>query len=214
MHTKNKIINNYIHIITLLFVIYNILFRYLIITGNLYHMLMITLIISNIVFIINNKEKVKYKGLAIIIYWLIWIISKDFYGIIFVISCLMTLISTDFVKSTFVKIIVIIITLFISIAAIVFLYLYIIIFALRGVVDDQIYEDTHYYCKNNYEVYSYSAGAMESIHYSIGKHYVILDFNDIIYISYNERKDVSQKEYNKYLNTHKCKLVGDVNGFK
>ena len=50
--------------------------------------------------------------------------------------------------------------------------------------------------------------------FSIGKYYDILDINGIIYISYNERSEVSQEEYNNYLNTHKCKLIGDVNGSK
>lgn len=77
---------------------------------------------------------------------------------------------------------------------------------------NDIYDDMHYYCDNNYEVYSYSAGAMDSFHYSIGKHYEILNGNGIIYISYNEQNEVSQEEYENYLNTHKCKLVGDING--
>ena len=77
-----------------------------------------------------------------------------------------------------------------------------------------IYDKMHYFCDNNYEVYAYSAGAMDRFHYSIGKHYEFLDINDIIYISYNERNEVSQKEYNEYLKTHKCKLVGEANGFK
>ena len=79
---------------------------------------------------------------------------------------------------------------------------------------NDIYDDMHYYCDNNYEVYSYSAGAMDSFHYSIGKHYEILNISGIINISYNERNEKTQDEYEAYLETHNCKLVGDKNGSK
>ena len=79
---------------------------------------------------------------------------------------------------------------------------------------NNIYDDTHYYCDNNYEVYSYSAGAMDSFHYSIGKHYEILNISGIINISYNERNEKTHDEYEAYLETHNCELVGDKNGSK
>lgn len=50
--------------------------------------------------------------------------------------------------------------------------------------------------------------------YSIGKHYDILNIDDIIYISYNERNEKTKQEYQQYINNHNCSLVGDKNGFK
>lgn len=213
---KKILINYYALIIILLFLVYNLLLRNLVITGIIYHLLMITIIILNIILLFKLKNEIKCKSMAIIIFFIIWIFSKDIYGVIFGISSMITIISIGFIESNIIKIISIIITIIISIAALPLFYLFIFVFALSGGSrDNQIYEDTHYYCNNNTEIYSYSAGAMDSFHYSIGKHYVILDFNDIIYISYNEqRNEVSQKEYSEYLKTHKCKLVGDVNGFK
>ena len=79
---------------------------------------------------------------------------------------------------------------------------------------NDIYDDMHYFCENNYEVYSYSASAMDSFHYSIGKHYEFLDIDGMIYIPYNERNEVSQEEYDYYLNTHNCRMVGEVNESK
>ena len=55
---------------------------------------------------------------------------------------------------------------------------------------------------------------MDRFHYSIDKHYDFLNIDGIIYISYNERNEVGKNEYNEYLNTHKCKLTGDINGSK
>jgi len=213
---KKILINYYALIIILLFLIYNLLLRNLVITGIMYHLFMITLIISNIILLFKLKKEIKCKSIAIIVFFIIWIFSKDIYGVIFGLSSMITLISIGFIESNLIKIISIIITIIISIIALPLFYLFILVFALSGGSrDNQIYEDTHYYCSNNTEIYSYSAGAMDRFHYSMGKHYVILDFNDIIYISYNEqRNEVSQKEYSEYLKTHKCKLVGDVNGFK
>ena len=212
---KKILINYYALIIMLLFLIYNLLLRNLVITGIMYHLFMIILIISNIILLLKLKKEIKCKSIAIIVFFIVWIFSKDIYGVIFGISSMITLISIGFMESNLIKVISIIITIIISIVALPLFYLFILVFALSGGSrDNQIYEDTHYYC-NNTEIYSYSAGAMDSFHYSIGKHYVILDFNDIIYISYNkQRNEVSQKEYSEYLKIHKCKLVGDVNGFK
>lgn len=79
---------------------------------------------------------------------------------------------------------------------------------------NNIYEDTHFYCDNNYEVYSYSAGAMDGFHYSIGKHYKILDINGIIKISFNNQNEATQNQYETYLERHNCELVGEKDGFK
>lgn len=64
---KNKIINNDILIITSLFVIYNLLFRSLIMNDFWYHIMMIILVMPNVIFLIKYQEKVKYKSLSIII---------------------------------------------------------------------------------------------------------------------------------------------------
>ena len=72
-----------------------------------------------------------------------------------------------------------------------------------------IYDDMHYYCEDNYEVYGYSAGAMDSMHYSIGKYYKFLNIGDVIYAVYSERNEVSEGEYKDYLKNHGCRLADD-----
>ena len=79
---------------------------------------------------------------------------------------------------------------------------------------NKIYEDTHYYCNKNYEIYSYSNSAGDIFHYSIGKHYDFLNINDIIHITYNEQNEVKKYDYDNYLKKHKCRFVGDINGSK
>ena len=132
-------------------------------------------------------------------------------------SNLFILIAIGFMESNFVKVISVLITLFFVVFSMPLLFVYLLRYG-AGIGEESgrndIYDDMHYYCENNYEVYSYSAGAMDRFHYSIGKYYEFLNIDGIIYISYNERNEVSQEEYSNYLYTHKCKLVGDVNESK
>ena len=135
----------------------------------------------------------------------------------FYFSNIIVLIGIGLIDSMFMRIFAIIFGLIVSIFFLPLFFIFLLCFGTSMSEEsgrNDIYEDMHYYCENNYEVYSYSAGAMDRFHYSIGKHYEFLDIDGIIYISYNERNEVSQEEYNNYLNTHKCKLVGDVNGSK
>ena len=208
-----KITNNYILIVTILFIISNIIFRHFTISGILYHVIMIILLVANVRIIYINKDKIRYKRLAIFIYFFIWIISKNFYGVILILSTLITLISIEFGKYMFVKLLGFVFAMFVSIIFVPFLYLQIVASSLFS-YDDDAFEDAHYYCNNHYEAYVNSAGAFDSYHRYIGKHYDFLDLGVIISISYNGGHEVSAEEYNKYIETHNCKWNGGINGFK
>lgn len=215
---KKNIIDYYALIIMILFIVYNLILKDLKVGGLLYQIFMIVLIILNIVLLIRFRKRIKLKGLIIVIYFFIWMmLSKNALQCAFGISNMITLIIIGFMESNFIKVISILIILFFAVSLVPLLFAYLLIFGTdisEETGRNYIYNDMHYFCENNYEVYSYSAGAMDRFHYSIGKHYEFIYINDIIYISYNERKEVSQEEYDNYLNTHKCRLVGDVNGSK
>lgn len=216
---KKNIIDYYSLIMIILFITYNILLKNLKIGGLLYQVLMLFIIILNIFILIKFRGRIKLKGLIIIVnIFIVWSLSlKNNWQLIFGISNMITLISIGFMESNFIKVVAVLITLFFTVFSGPLLFVYLLVYGTslgEEVGRNDIYDDMHYYCENNYEVYSYSAGAMDSFHYSIGKYYEFLDINGIIFISYNERNEVSQEEYNNYLNTHKCKLVGDVNGSK
>lgn len=215
---KKIIIDYYALIMMILFIIYNIILKDLKIGGLLYQIFMIALIVLNIIILIKFRKRIKLKGLIIVVYFFIWFLfSKNALQCCFGITNIFTLIAIGFMESNFIKVISVLITLFFVVFSMPLLFVYLLAYG-TGISKESgrndIYDDMHYYCENNYEVYSYSAGAMDSFHYSIGKHYEFLDIDGIIFISYNERNEVSQEEYNNYLNTHKCKLVGDVNGSK
>ena len=212
-----KYFNNYALFILILFIIYNLVLDELMISGLLYKIIMILIIINNIVFLIFFKRKIIKKNLIIIIYWLIWIFSKDIFQCLFAFSNILILCITGFMENNFIKIISILLIIYIYIF---FLPLYFGLMLTFGVNLDEdkyrndIYHDMHYYCDNNYEAYAYSAGAMDSFHYSIGKYYDILNYTDIINIVYRERNEKTLEEYKKFINNNNCKLVGDIDGYK
>ena len=200
-----------------LYLIYNITLNSLKIGGLLYQIIMIIIIIVNAIILIIFRKDIRYKEVVCVIYFFTWLFSKNISQCFFYFSNIIVLIGIGLIDSMFMRIFAIIIGLIVSIFFLPLFFIFLLCFGTSMSEEsgrNDIYEDMHYYCENNYEVYSYSAGAMDRFHYSIGKHYEFLDIDGIIYISYNERNEVSQEEYNNYLNTHKCKLVSDVNGSK
>lgn len=207
-----KLINYYSVIMLMFYIIYNFILNSLKITGILYQAIMILIIIINILIVFKYKKDIKYKGIICIIYFFTWIFSKNVLQCYFNFSNIVILIITGFMDSKFIKLLSILITLFVSVFF--FPLYFIFLFTVGGSFNEEserndIYEDMHYYCDKNVEVYSFSAGAMDSFHYSIGKYYDILHIDGIIDITYNKRREVSQLKYDKYLKNNNCTLVGD-----
>lgn len=212
---KKSIMNYYAIIMLVLYLIYNIGLNSLKIGGLLYQIIIIILIIVNTAILIIFRKDIKYKEAICIIYFFTWLFSKNIPQCFFNFSNIIVLVSIGLIDSKFMRVFAIVIALIVSIFFLPLFFIFLLCFGTSINEEsgrNDIYKDMHYYCENNYEVYSFSQGAMDKFHYSIGKHYEFLDIDDIIYISYNERNEVSQKEYDNYLKTHKCKLVGDISG--
>lgn len=213
---KKRLINYYAVIIMTLFIIYNMVLSNLKINGILYQIIMIIIIIIIVCILIKYSKDIKHKKLVVVLYFLIWLFSKNILQCFFTFSNIIILMIILFVENKSMRVILILITILIIIFHFPIIFIFILKFGTdvneeRGL--DDIYKDTHYYCENNYELYSYSA-VMDGYHYSVGKYYEILTVDDIIYISYNERNNITQQEYNDYLKSHNCSLVGDKDGYK
>lgn len=210
---KKILINYYAIEMLALFMGYNMLLESLKIGGIIYQILMLIVIIVNIFILVKYRNDLKGKSFAIVIYFLFtFLISKSILQFILGISSMITLIIIGFKKSNFIKVIAFLIMIFLIKFFVPLILALLLVFDFdlnenRGIND--IYEDMHYSCDNNIHVYSYSAGAMDSFHYSKGKHYDLLDINDIIYIIYRERNELTKEEYERYIETHNCSLVGD-----
>ena len=210
-------INYYFFIMALFFITYNIIFESLKISGSLYKLFMISLIIINSIILFILNKKISLKKIILIIYIFTIVKSKNQLQFFFALSNIIILCIIGFQESNLIKTI----SLFILIITLTYFLPLLFAFLLEfgteldeDVYINKIYEDTHYYCNKNYEIYSYSYSAGDVFHYSIGKHYDFLNINDIIHITYSEQNEVKKYDYDNYLKKHKCRLVGDINGSK
>ena len=205
---RKNFIDYYALVMLILFIIFNL--SGLNVYGMIYEIFMLSLIIVNAIILMVFKKKIKYKALVVVVYLLIWLFSKNTLQFFFAFSNIILLCITWLVEKHSVKIISALVVIFIYMCSLPLFFGFLLI----GLDKESMYDDAHYYCDNNYETYVYSAGAMDSFHYSIGKHYEILNINGIINISYKKQYEKTQGEYEEYLETHNCKLVGDINESK
>lgn len=213
---KKILIDYYALVILILFIIYNFILDKLIIMGLLYKTIMILIIIVNMIILIIFRKKIKYKNI-LIIYCLTSLFTKNIMQYLFAFSNIIILCIIGFKENKFIKIFSIFFGIFIVFCWLPLLFVLFIFFGIN--LDEEkymndIYEYSHYYCDNNYETYTYSAGATDKFHYSIGKYYDILNYNDIINIVYRERNENTLEEYTDFIENNNCKLVGVDNGFK
>lgn len=205
---KKLLINYYLIFVFILFVIFNFTFYDFKVKGLLYTFLYDLLFILNIVIIVRNRKSIKFKVFVMAGYLLILIFCKDIYYISFDIVNAVLLGIMGILEKGLVRVFSAIIlgeVLFFS------PYIFLMLLFVSG---NDIYEDTHYYCNDDYEIYSYSGGAFDGFHYIIGKHYEFINIDGIIEVNYSEKNEVSKEEYDVFLKDHNCKLVGDEGGNK
>lgn len=208
---KKYLIKYYGLIYLCCFIINNVILINLTLKGILYILLLFLLALLNVFIIWKYNKEMKFKGFFLIVSIILFLFSKNLYYAIFDIINILSIIIFSISYSRTVRVITIISAFLFLINYFWVILVMMIVFSKDGSMND-IYDDTHYYCENNYEVYSYSAGAMDSFHYSIGKYYEILNIDGIISITYNERNEKTYEEYNTFIKNHNCSLVGDKNG--
>ena len=208
---KSFFIKHYSVFILLSYILYNHLLYNVKIGGLLYQITMIGVIIINTYELIKNKKELKDNSICILIFFVTLSLSKNVFQHLFNISNIITLIIIECKKrNIFVIIISIIIILLHIFCPLIFL-----LFIFDGDINEEreisdICEEMHYYCDNNYEAYAYSEGAMDRFHYSVGKHYEILNIKGLIYIRYSERNEVTFDEFQEIIKNHNGKLVGEI----
>jgi hypothetical protein len=159
------IIKYYLLIIFIYFLVFNVFVNGLVVDGILYYIFMILLNIFNVYFIIKKNKYFKFKNSLYILLLLNIIFCKNIFYVILLLNTIILLTILNFKDNRVIPILSIICS------TIVILNIQIILFMVFLTVlnTNEIYEDSHYYCNNNYKIYSYSAGAMDSLHYSIVK---------------------------------------------
>ena len=205
---KKKLINYYELIILFLFIIYNYGLKNFKIEGLLYVLFMIILIIFNTNTILKYSKDIKYKKILTIISFITTILlARNGLQYIFGIINVLTLIIVCFKEKILGKVVSIITTIVIIVLGLPLLLNYLFRFGTTLSIDSDRYDiakDTHYYCKNNHEIYAHSRGASSSYKYSNGKYYEYINIDNLIKIYYSERTNISQKDYNNYQISNKC----------
>ena len=194
----------YAVILLVLFLIYN-LFKNFVIEGLLYQIFMIGLIIINGIILFKYKDEIDYKKVVGVIYFLAGFFSKNIFQCYFAFSNVIIICVIESLrnKKSNVPLIVMEVLLFL-VPAIIVSHLFIGTKYNKNFMRNDISKDYYYLCDNNVSSYRFSGSANDSYHYSIGKYYEIVKINNLLYIAYDERNEVSQKEYKKYIAEHKC----------
>ena len=194
----------YAVILLVLFLIYN-LFKNFVIEGLLYQIFMIGLIIINGIILFKYKDEIDYKKVVGVIYFLAGFFSKNIFQCYFAFSNVIIICVIESLrnKKSNVPLIVMEVLLFL-VPAIIVSHLFIGTRYDKNFMRNDISKDYYYLCDNNVSSYRFSGTANDSYHYSIGKYYEIVKINNLLYIAYDERNEVSQKEYEEYIAEHKC----------
>ena len=174
--------NYYFFIMALFFITYNIIFESLKISGSLYKLFMILLIIINSIVLFILNKKISFKKIILIIYIFTIVKSKNQLQFFFALSNIIILCIIGFQECNLIKTISIFILIITLTYSLPLLFVFLLEFGTeldKDVYMNKIYEDTHYYCNKNYEIYSYSNSAGDVFHYSIGKHYDFLNINNV-----------------------------------
>ena len=194
----------YAVILLVLFLIYN-LFKNFVIEGLLYQIFMIGLIIINGIILFKYKDEIDYKKVVGVIYFLAGFFSKNIFQCYFAFSNVIIICVIESLrnKKSNVPLIVMEVLLFL-VPAIIVSHLFIGTRYDKNFMRNDISKDYYYLCDNNVSSYRFSGTANDSYHYSIGKYYEIARIDNLIYIAYDERNEVSQKEYEEYIAEHEC----------
>lgn len=198
---KMFLINYYLFFIFVFLILINSIVNYVVIKGLLYYLVIILIILINFFIVLKYENNIKFKNLFFILFIISVLFDKTNLYRLISLSTLVAIIITGFEKSKFIMISTYALAVFVGIA---FPFLILFMFAPG---EDPIYEDMHYYC-GEYEIYSYSYGAMDRFHYKVNRHYEIIYLKNIIEISYNEviSDSDSDEQYNFILKNNKCIL--------
>ncbi|MDE5539538.1 MAG: hypothetical protein K2J20_03530, partial [Bacilli bacterium] len=166
---KKIFISYYAVAILVIFIIRNILLANLIISGLLYNVFMLIFLVLDYLIIRKYKNIIKWKIGIIILSFFLLIFSQDIFQLLFILSNMIILMGSGYLESRLLRIVTIVflglslvlLLLILSSPFILWIFIYSLFLNTNG---NDIYEDMHYYCENNIEVYAYSSGAMDKYH--------------------------------------------------
>ncbi len=205
-----KLIKYYSLILTILLFLNNVVFTFISIKGILYQIIMYFFIIINIFMLLEYRDSIKYKKASLVMLFLLIITAKNALNLYFILTFIFILLIIGFKESLFIKIVSICSIVFSVIFFLPTLFIFMFTFgeSLDGtVLENQIYEEQHYLCSGNTEVFVASGGAFDMFHYYKGNFYKIVNIDDIININVRFSHETSEDKYEEEIKNNKCVLV-------
>ena len=193
----------YIYIIGMLicYILYNYIFKNILIGGVLYRILMILLIIFNSIHLIQNKEHIDNKvSIIIVIYIFMLFSSRNLFQFLFNLSNIIILIIIEKQRKLFTK------TSLYFIVGSIYFFSFLVLLRIPSLVKNYKSDFTrlepkrYYKCKNNMEAYIISLPSINGNdeYYYIGSINNILDINYFFIINTNT-KEVNYNEFYNYI---------------
>lgn len=177
--------------------------------GFLYHLFMIMVLLLSlfITYKFNNTMKFK-KTFYILLPIDALVISNPYLYILLIISIIEMLVLNY--KSKFICIV------FGMVALICILFFPIVVllsFMRMELISEDgnrlrsmAYDEEHYKC-GKYEIFSYSGGAMDHMHYAVIEPNIVIKIGNALDIGYDNQVGYTLEDYNKILHDKKCKKV-------
>jgi len=190
----------YLLFIFLYFVICNIIFKNLFISGIIYYCYSIIIIILTIIIIIKNNDTLKFKKVLYIPFVISIIFSKNIFYALLLLIIFILISVLNFTSSHFIRIFYILFLLPVLYLMVLFLISFPMVTFIY-ILDVEDYNNYCYIC-NDYKI-CYDSGVFEERK--------ILKLNNIIEIVYNKRIGDTFEEYNEIIEDKKCK-VGEKDG--
>lgn len=206
-----KKIINYYFVFLLLFLL---LFFYLesnqyYFKGILYHFIMITIIVFSFCVINKYNESLKFKKIFYLFIPVCALIIDNPYLYIMLIILFFEILAFNY-RQKFISIIFGIVSLIcVLFSPLVILLTLTRIDMINGEgnrLRSMAYDEEHYKC-GEYEIFWYSGGAMDHMHYAVLKTKSVIKVGNIIDIGYDKQIGYTLEEYNKILSAKQCEGV-------
>ena len=175
--------------------------------GILYHFIMISFIFLSLFIIIKYNKTVKFKKIfyGSLIFYLVLIYNT--YLFILLILIFFTILILNY-KNKFIC------YYFVGVSFVSYLFLPIIIFFVMfkfssigfngNNIRNYMYEDTYYRC-GIYEIFYYSSGAMDSMHFAVLEKHQYIKIGNILEVGYDKQVGDTKEDYNNIKQNNKCR---------
>ena len=206
---KNNILKNYSILLIILYLINNLLLKNIIICGPLYIIIMIVLIITNIIFVIKNKNKIKYKKNTSIILLFISFIGKDILQADLTFTSFIVLAILQLKeKKEFDLVRKIALGMFIIFFYII-IHLIFVVKYIESITNNVMYNksDNHYYCENNIEILAYENPFKNKVYFATATIKKIIKVDNLITITYQKIEEKNDENLESYIEGYRCKTT-------